>query len=171
MVTFYCSLGPETLLPNILITIKPKKKVHFFWQNNLSTMQNKYKYSDSFYLMYFQCKNPLQIYNHNVFGLFTSTYEQKVCIPNYKKISFHPSLHPLSISFICQDRGDTWGNPSWLWVRGGVHPGKIANLAQRQTAINIPELSPCKETGLTTVALCCPPKDMFLITKLINYLH
>ncbi|XP_060790559.1 sorting nexin-14-like isoform X1 [Neoarius graeffei] len=26
VVTFYCSLGPETLLPNILITIKPKKK-------------------------------------------------------------------------------------------------------------------------------------------------
>ncbi|XP_053488572.1 sorting nexin-14 isoform X2 [Ictalurus furcatus] len=28
VVTFYCSLGPETLLPNVLITIKPKKKVH-----------------------------------------------------------------------------------------------------------------------------------------------
>uniref|UniRef100_A0AAR2LGM1 Sorting nexin-14 n=1 Tax=Pygocentrus nattereri TaxID=42514 RepID=A0AAR2LGM1_PYGNA len=27
VVTFYCSLGPETLLPNILITVKPKKKV------------------------------------------------------------------------------------------------------------------------------------------------
>ncbi|XP_036448460.1 sorting nexin-14-like isoform X4 [Colossoma macropomum] len=26
VVTFYCSLGPETLLPNILITVKPKKK-------------------------------------------------------------------------------------------------------------------------------------------------
>ncbi|KAK3563743.1 hypothetical protein QTP86_034473 [Hemibagrus guttatus] len=26
VVTFYCSLGPETLLPNILITIKPRKK-------------------------------------------------------------------------------------------------------------------------------------------------
>uniref|UniRef100_A0A4W4F3X1 Sorting nexin 14 n=1 Tax=Electrophorus electricus TaxID=8005 RepID=A0A4W4F3X1_ELEEL len=26
MVSFYCSLGPETLLPNILITLKPKKK-------------------------------------------------------------------------------------------------------------------------------------------------
>ncbi|XP_053488575.1 sorting nexin-14 isoform X4 [Ictalurus furcatus] len=26
VVTFYCSLGPETLLPNVLITIKPKKK-------------------------------------------------------------------------------------------------------------------------------------------------
>ncbi|MCI4382514.1 hypothetical protein PGIGA_G00015790 [Pangasianodon gigas] len=26
VVTFYCSLGPETLLPSILITIKPKKK-------------------------------------------------------------------------------------------------------------------------------------------------
>ncbi|XP_022528785.2 sorting nexin-14 isoform X3 [Astyanax mexicanus] len=26
VVTFYCSLGPETLLPNILITVKPKKR-------------------------------------------------------------------------------------------------------------------------------------------------
>ncbi|XP_058254764.1 sorting nexin-14-like isoform X3 [Hemibagrus wyckioides] len=26
VVTFYCSLGPETLLPNILMTIKPRKK-------------------------------------------------------------------------------------------------------------------------------------------------
>ncbi|XP_072545333.1 sorting nexin-14-like isoform X2 [Salminus brasiliensis] len=26
VVTFYCSLGPETLLPNILVTVKPKKR-------------------------------------------------------------------------------------------------------------------------------------------------
>uniref|UniRef100_A0A4W4F5L5 PXA domain-containing protein n=1 Tax=Electrophorus electricus TaxID=8005 RepID=A0A4W4F5L5_ELEEL len=30
MVSFYCSLGPETLLPNILITLKPKKKQELF---------------------------------------------------------------------------------------------------------------------------------------------
>lgn len=27
VVTFYCSLGPESLLPNILVSIKPKVKV------------------------------------------------------------------------------------------------------------------------------------------------
>lgn len=27
VVTFYCSLGPESLLPNILVSIKPKIKV------------------------------------------------------------------------------------------------------------------------------------------------
>lgn len=27
VVTFYCSLGPESLLPNILVSIKPKTKV------------------------------------------------------------------------------------------------------------------------------------------------
>lgn len=27
VVTFYCSLGPDTLLPNIFLSIKPKLKV------------------------------------------------------------------------------------------------------------------------------------------------
>lgn len=27
VVTFYCSLGPESLLPSVLISIKPKTKV------------------------------------------------------------------------------------------------------------------------------------------------
>lgn len=27
VVTFYCSLGPESLLPNIFVSIKPKTKV------------------------------------------------------------------------------------------------------------------------------------------------
>ena len=27
VVTFYCSFGPESLLPNILVSIKPKIKV------------------------------------------------------------------------------------------------------------------------------------------------
>lgn len=27
VVTFYCSLGPESLLPNVLVSIKPKTKV------------------------------------------------------------------------------------------------------------------------------------------------
>ena len=27
VVTFYCSLGPESLLPNVLVSIKPKNKV------------------------------------------------------------------------------------------------------------------------------------------------
>lgn len=27
VITFYCSLGPESLLPNIFVSIKPKTKV------------------------------------------------------------------------------------------------------------------------------------------------
>uniref|UniRef100_A0A3B4X1M8 Uncharacterized protein n=1 Tax=Seriola lalandi dorsalis TaxID=1841481 RepID=A0A3B4X1M8_SERLL len=30
VVTFYCSLGPESLLPNILLSIKPKTKQELF---------------------------------------------------------------------------------------------------------------------------------------------
>lgn len=30
VVTFYCSLGPESLLPNVLFSIKPKTKVKLY---------------------------------------------------------------------------------------------------------------------------------------------
>lgn len=38
VVTFYCSLGPESLLPNIFVSIKPKPKVGVVQLNAFATM-------------------------------------------------------------------------------------------------------------------------------------
>lgn len=38
VVTFYCSLGPESLLPNIFVSIKPKPKVGVVLLNAFATM-------------------------------------------------------------------------------------------------------------------------------------
>lgn len=38
VVTFYCSLGPESLLPNIFVSIKPKPKVGVVPLNAFATM-------------------------------------------------------------------------------------------------------------------------------------
>lgn len=91
VVTFYCSLGPETLLPNILITIKPKKKVHLkkvfcpLYSEEVS-IQTLFIYVFFIYLTYaFICTTPVPI----IFFKFTHTmsfdfdkYEQKICIRN-----------------------------------------------------------------------------------------
>lgn len=51
-------------------------------------------------------------------------------------LTIHPCMHPLSIVCIAQGHGEALANPSWLWARGGVYPGLVANLSGTKTEMN-----------------------------------